>query len=270
MRLSASLVKDDATPERRPPVVLNCRGVDAGYGRPVVRGFDLELRVGEIVALLGPNSAGKTTVLSTLAGLLRSLGGTVELFGSPAPLGKPRKMSRAGVVLVRDDRALSDRSPPGEHLAGETVRGPRRRSGPRLLPRGAEAAQGEGRCSVRRRAGDGRHRTGPRAAAEGTADRRTVHGPGPGYRRQPAADRPAGRRRDGHRCHPRGAARPAGAGRRRLGDRARARFDKPSPGERATSGDNPTCSNRRTSARPADQPVHSVDCSVFQNVGRVS
>ncbi|HET6950058.1 MAG TPA: ABC transporter ATP-binding protein [Acidimicrobiales bacterium] len=86
---------------------LACRRLEAGYnGVPVVRGLDLEVAKGEVVALLGPNGAGKTTVLLTLAGLLPRLGGEVELHGRATPDGDPVKMTRRGLVLVPDDRAL--------------------------------------------------------------------------------------------------------------------------------------------------------------------
>jgi branched-chain amino acid transport system ATP-binding protein len=87
--------------------VLDCKGLDAGYaGRAVVRGFDLTLASGEIVALLGPNGAGKTTVLLTLAGLVPSLGGTVEVLGRTTSKGRSHALARLGLVLVPDDRSL--------------------------------------------------------------------------------------------------------------------------------------------------------------------
>jgi branched-chain amino acid transport system ATP-binding protein len=87
--------------------VLECRGLDAGYlGRPVVRELDLDVRRGEILALLGPNGAGKTTVLLTLAGLLPRLGGAVSLLGRPMRVTRPHLVTRMGMVLVPDDRAL--------------------------------------------------------------------------------------------------------------------------------------------------------------------
>lgn len=88
--------------------VLKCTDLDAGYskGRPCVRDFDLELHEGEVLALLGPNGAGKTTVLMTLAGLLPSLGGTVEITDRVVKSGQARSASQAGLVLVPDDRAL--------------------------------------------------------------------------------------------------------------------------------------------------------------------
>ena len=49
--------------------VLDVRGLSAGYGaQPVVHDVDLEVRAGEVVALLGRNGAGKTTTLLALSG----------------------------------------------------------------------------------------------------------------------------------------------------------------------------------------------------------
>jgi branched-chain amino acid transport system ATP-binding protein len=87
--------------------VLECRGLEAGYlGRPVLRQFDLDVCEGEILALLGPNGAGKTTVLLTLAGILPRLGGSVSLIGHPLRPARPHRVTRLGLVLVPDDRAL--------------------------------------------------------------------------------------------------------------------------------------------------------------------
>ena len=55
-----------------------------GYpGHAVGSGFDLRLQPGRVLALLGPNGGGKTTLLKTLLGLLRPLGGQIELEGRP-------------------------------------------------------------------------------------------------------------------------------------------------------------------------------------------
>lgn len=58
-----------------------------GYpGHAVGSGFELRLQPGQVLALLGPNGGGKTTLLKTLLGLLRPLGGQVELDGQPLHL----------------------------------------------------------------------------------------------------------------------------------------------------------------------------------------
>jgi branched-chain amino acid transport system ATP-binding protein len=87
--------------------VLECKNLSAGYlGRPVLRDFGMEVAAGEILAVLGPNGAGKTTLLLTLAGLLPSLGGSVSLMGHPVHTARPHQVTRLGLVLVPDDRAL--------------------------------------------------------------------------------------------------------------------------------------------------------------------
>ncbi len=87
--------------------LFECRGLAAGYGRvSIVRPFDLVADAGTVVAVLGPNGAGKTTLLSTIAGLLPRQGGTVRVAGEELKSGRPALASRAGVVLVPDDRSL--------------------------------------------------------------------------------------------------------------------------------------------------------------------
>ena len=61
---------------------LELRGLDVGHGaQALVREVCLAVRPGQVVALIGPNGSGKTTILRTVAGQLRALGGVVELFG---------------------------------------------------------------------------------------------------------------------------------------------------------------------------------------------
>ncbi|MEU5844356.1 ATP-binding cassette domain-containing protein [Rhodococcus sp. NPDC047139] len=87
---------------------LSATGLFCGYGRgrPCVRDVDIELHAGQVLAVLGPNGAGKTTLLLTLAGLLAPLGGSIDLDGTPVAAGNARAASKAGIVLVPDDRAL--------------------------------------------------------------------------------------------------------------------------------------------------------------------
>jgi branched-chain amino acid transport system ATP-binding protein len=65
--------------------LLEARGLSTGYGKmPVVRGVDLHVDAGEIVALIGANGAGKTTTLLALAGELAPFEGEVRLLGKTA------------------------------------------------------------------------------------------------------------------------------------------------------------------------------------------
>jgi branched-chain amino acid transport system ATP-binding protein len=59
-----------------------------------------------VVALLGPNGAGKTTTLLTISGLLRSLGGSLQIFGEPVGKRSASGIARSGVAHVPEDRSL--------------------------------------------------------------------------------------------------------------------------------------------------------------------
>ncbi len=68
-------------------------------GRPVLQGVSLALGAGESLALVGPNAAGKSTLVRTLAGLLPASGGAVELNGRPLRAW-PRAAVARHVALV--------------------------------------------------------------------------------------------------------------------------------------------------------------------------
>jgi branched-chain amino acid transport system ATP-binding protein len=72
----------------------------------VFRDLDLDVHSGRVLALLGPNGAGKSTLLLTLAGLLPARAGTASVDGVPLRSGNAVAASRAGVVLVPDNRSL--------------------------------------------------------------------------------------------------------------------------------------------------------------------
>ncbi|MCU1599336.1 MAG: braG [Frankiales bacterium] len=81
--------------------VLVCRGVDAGYdGVQVLFDVDLEVRRGEVLALLGTNGAGKSTLLRVVSGLLPATRGTVTLHGDDVTRCGPVAMAGRRVVQV--------------------------------------------------------------------------------------------------------------------------------------------------------------------------
>ena len=87
--------------------LLEARGVRTGYGRlPVVFNVDLEVKEGEIVALLGANGAGKTTTLRALSGMLPLMAGDVCLDGTSLKRTAPDAIARGGVVHVPQGRGI--------------------------------------------------------------------------------------------------------------------------------------------------------------------
>ncbi|MGW4484998.1 ABC transporter ATP-binding protein [Amycolatopsis sp. NPDC004368] len=87
--------------------MLKLDKVCAGYGRMrILHDVDLELRQGEIVALVGANGAGKTTTLRSICGQLKPMSGTITLDGSPTAGRRPDQLVRDGLVHVPEDRAL--------------------------------------------------------------------------------------------------------------------------------------------------------------------
>ena len=86
--------------------VLSASGITAGYGRqPVIHDVSLEVRPGEVVALLGANGAGKTTTLLALSGELPIMGGEVRLHDEPttAPLFR---RARSGLAFVTEEKSV--------------------------------------------------------------------------------------------------------------------------------------------------------------------
>ncbi|MFG6449121.1 ABC transporter ATP-binding protein [Roseateles sp. BYS180W] len=88
-------------------ILLQAWGLKKNYGdRSAVRGFDLQLRRGEIVALLGPNGAGKSTTVGMLAQLMAPDGGSCQLLGQEVRGDADPIKARLG--LVTQDLALHE------------------------------------------------------------------------------------------------------------------------------------------------------------------
>lgn len=86
---------------------LEVSGLVAGYGGAVVlRGVGLRVGEAEIVALLGANGSGKSTILNTITGFLRPTEGRIDLDGRSIAGMAPHETFRRGVVQVSQARDL--------------------------------------------------------------------------------------------------------------------------------------------------------------------
>lgn len=87
-----------------PDPVIRLRGATASLGgRPVLRGVDVTVHRGEVVALLGANGSGKSTAVRSVIGQVPLTEGTVELFGTE--LRRFRQWARVGYVPQRTTAA---------------------------------------------------------------------------------------------------------------------------------------------------------------------
>ncbi|MDQ1403171.1 MAG: branched-chain amino acid transport system ATP-binding protein livF [Actinomycetota bacterium] len=87
--------------------LLELKAVDAGYGAvQVLRKVDLSVRPGEIIALLGTNGAGKSTILKVVSGLLHPWGGQVLFDGEDISKLPPEQTVPLGISQVPGGRGL--------------------------------------------------------------------------------------------------------------------------------------------------------------------
>ncbi|HXW25680.1 MAG TPA: ATP-binding cassette domain-containing protein, partial [Xanthobacteraceae bacterium] len=99
------------TPGRAPSPsgseLLAARRLHAGYDDvEVLHGIDVAVRGGELVAVLGANGAGKTTMMRALSGLLRPAAGSIKLAGAEISALPAHRIARAGLVLVPEARQV--------------------------------------------------------------------------------------------------------------------------------------------------------------------
>jgi branched-chain amino acid transport system ATP-binding protein len=87
--------------------MLKLENVVARYGAiTALRGISVEVNQGELVALIGVNGAGKSTVLNTIAGNLRPTQGTITFEGESIAGRTPEQIARRGVMLVPEGRDI--------------------------------------------------------------------------------------------------------------------------------------------------------------------
>ncbi len=90
-----------------PTPILDAQGIAKRFGAVVaLKGADLRVARGEIVALMGANGAGKSTLIKILTGALKHDGGTIRIAGQTWHIASPAAARKAGLVPVYQEPSL--------------------------------------------------------------------------------------------------------------------------------------------------------------------
>jgi urea transport system ATP-binding protein len=103
--------------------LLDVRNITAGYGStPILRGIDLAIQPSEIVAVIGRNGVGKTTMMRSLIGQLRVWQGSIKLNGREISALPPERRAQKGIGYIPQGREVFPRMTVEENLAiGEMI-----------------------------------------------------------------------------------------------------------------------------------------------------
>lgn len=112
MTLTTALVQERAAP------AISLRGLTVGFGRPVLRGIDLDVPRGCLYGLIGPGASGKSVLLKCLAGLLRPTSGEVRVLGHDVPRLDEQRLAalRRRMGMLFQNNALFDFMTVGENI----------------------------------------------------------------------------------------------------------------------------------------------------------
>jgi branched-chain amino acid transport system ATP-binding protein len=128
--------------------ILEVKDLHAFYGKShILHGVSLDMNEGELVTLLGRNGAGKSTTIRSLMGLMRSMKGSIRMFGREVVGWPPFRIAASGVGYVPEGRRVF-----ANLTVDENLKVPIDRKGPwtpkkvyELFPRLAERSGSKGR-----------------------------------------------------------------------------------------------------------------------------
>jgi branched-chain amino acid transport system ATP-binding protein len=128
--------------------ILEVHDLHAFYGKShILHGVSLDMNEGELVTLLGRNGAGKSTTIKSLMGLMKSMKGSVKMFGKEVAGWTPFRIAASGVGYVPEGRRVFQNL-----TVDENLKVPMQRPGPwtpqkvyELFPRLAERKGNKGR-----------------------------------------------------------------------------------------------------------------------------
>jgi branched-chain amino acid transport system ATP-binding protein len=128
-----------------PEPILAVKGLHAGYGTTeILRGVDLTVRQGEIVAVLGANGAGKSTLNQAISGLVRPWSGAIRFADAAIERERPAAIVAHGLIHVPEGRRIFPNMTVRENLdlgayrRGRACREPNRTKVFSIFPRLAE------------------------------------------------------------------------------------------------------------------------------------
>src|SRR3989304_9621191 len=102
--------------------MLRVENLRVAYGAvEAVKGLDLEVRAGEIVALIGANGAGKSTTLMTISGAAAPTAGRIRFLGTAIEGRAASEIVRLGIAHVPEGRRIFKRFPVMENLRGGAI-----------------------------------------------------------------------------------------------------------------------------------------------------
>ena len=91
----------------RSGVLMSVRGITKSFGSNVVlKGINMDVHAGEVVALIGGNGAGKSTLMKIIMGIYELDEGEILMHGAPVKLGKPSASLAQGIYLVPQEPLL--------------------------------------------------------------------------------------------------------------------------------------------------------------------
>jgi ribose transport system ATP-binding protein len=108
-------------------IILKMQGIQKYF--PGVHALDnaqLEVRAGEVMALVGENGAGKSTLMKILTGIYSKDGGTIEYFGKEVEIHSPRDAQELGISIVHQELNLMQHLTVAEniYIGRESTKGP--------------------------------------------------------------------------------------------------------------------------------------------------
>lgn len=114
-------------PAPAPEVLLSLRGLYKSFGATqALRGVDLDLHAGQVLALVGENGAGKSTLVKLLTGVLAMDSGSITLRGVPQHFANAQASQAAGILAVHQETVMFEELSVAENIfAGRhLMRGP--------------------------------------------------------------------------------------------------------------------------------------------------